>query len=80
MQEADEEVESSPKKNMITVEIPRAIFKVMEDSIKRGEYTSFQSVIEELVRGEVPVEGDKRGAQQRDTTALRQDHRRDVTI
>jgi Arc/MetJ-type ribon-helix-helix transcriptional regulator len=49
--EADEPIESSPKKNMITVEIPKAIFAVMEDSINRGEYTSYQSVIEELVRG-----------------------------
>ena len=49
--QADEVVESSPKKNMITVEIPKAIFEVMEDTIRRGEYTSFQSVIEELVRG-----------------------------
>ena len=48
--EADEAVESSPKKNMITVEIPRAIFKIMEDNIMRGEYTSFQTAIEELVR------------------------------
>ena len=49
--EADEEAESSPKKNLITVEIPGAAFRVMEESINRGEYLSFQSVIEELVRG-----------------------------
>jgi Arc/MetJ-type ribon-helix-helix transcriptional regulator len=47
---ADETVESSPKKNLITVEIPRAIFEIMEDNINRGEYTSFQTAIEELVR------------------------------
>jgi len=27
------------------------LFEVMEDSIRRGEYTSYQAVIEELVRG-----------------------------
>ena len=48
---AEEAVESSLKRNTITVDIPRAIFEVMEDSIRRGEYTSFQTVIEELVRG-----------------------------
>jgi Arc/MetJ-type ribon-helix-helix transcriptional regulator len=48
---AEEVVESSPKRNTITVEIPRVIFEVMEDSIRRGEYTSYQTVIEELVRG-----------------------------
>ena len=48
---AEEAVESLQKRNTITVEIPRAIFEVMEDSIRRGEYTSFQTVIEELVRG-----------------------------
>jgi Arc/MetJ-type ribon-helix-helix transcriptional regulator len=48
---AEEAVESTPKRNMITVEIPKAIFEVMEDSIRRGEYTSFQTAIEELVRG-----------------------------
>ncbi len=48
---AEETVETSPKRNTITVEIPTAIFAVMEDSIRRGEYTSFQTVIEELVRG-----------------------------
>ena len=56
--EADEAVESSPKKNMITVEIPRAIFKVMEDNIRRGEYTSFQTSDRRIGQGEVPVEGD----------------------
>ena len=48
---AEEAIESSPKRNVISVEIPRAIFDVMEDSIRRGEYTSFQTAIEELVRG-----------------------------
>ena len=48
---AEEAVEASPKRNVITVEIPRAIFEVMEDSIRRGEFTSFQTAIEELVRG-----------------------------
>jgi Arc/MetJ-type ribon-helix-helix transcriptional regulator len=47
---AEETVESSPKKNVITVEIPRAIFAVMEESIRRGEYTTHQAVVEELVR------------------------------
>ena len=47
---AEEAVESSQKKNLITVEIPRAIFEIMEDTIERGEYTSFQTAIEELVR------------------------------
>jgi Arc/MetJ-type ribon-helix-helix transcriptional regulator len=48
---AEEDIVSSPKRNTITVEIPKVIFEVMEDSIRRGEYTSFQTVIEELVRG-----------------------------
>jgi Arc/MetJ-type ribon-helix-helix transcriptional regulator len=47
---AEEAVESSLKKNTITVEIPQVVFDIMEENIKRGEYTSFQTVIEELVR------------------------------
>jgi Arc/MetJ-type ribon-helix-helix transcriptional regulator len=47
---AEEEVETPQKRNTITVEIPSAIFDIMEDSKRRGEYTSYQSMVEELVR------------------------------
>lgn len=47
---AEEVVESSPKKNTIIVEIPRAVFEIMEENINRGEYSSHQSIVEELVR------------------------------
>jgi Arc/MetJ-type ribon-helix-helix transcriptional regulator len=52
---ADEEPESSPQPNMITIEIPMAIFNIMEDSKRRGEYSSYQTMIEELVRAKFLV-------------------------
>jgi Arc/MetJ-type ribon-helix-helix transcriptional regulator len=47
---AEESVESPTKRNTIMVEIPRAVFEIMEENINRGEYSSHQSIIEELVR------------------------------
>jgi Arc/MetJ-type ribon-helix-helix transcriptional regulator len=48
--EAEEAVEPSQKKTIIKVEIPRAVFDIMVDNIERGEYSSHQTIIEELVR------------------------------
>lgn len=45
----DEAVESSLKRNRIMVDIPMIAFNIIEENIKRGEFTSFQSVIEGLV-------------------------------
>jgi Arc/MetJ-type ribon-helix-helix transcriptional regulator len=48
----DEAVESSQKRNRIMVEIPMIAFNIIEENIKRGEFTSFQSAIEGLVSQE----------------------------
>jgi Arc/MetJ-type ribon-helix-helix transcriptional regulator len=47
---AEEAAEPSLKRNTIIVEIPRAIFEIMEDNIERGEYTNHQAIIEAAVR------------------------------